>query len=198
MGAGIVIKGEIYHGSYGGAGDFGHIIIDKDGPLCYCGKRGCLETFTSDQFIINKAKEALSNQQDTMIKDFIKKKKDLDSISADTVLKAAQKGDIVSKNIFQEVGKNLAMGIVNLISLFDPELIVIGGEGANAGELIFSTMRKVIRDNFPFNEEINIVPLQPGEKGWIIGAAELVLSEVFKTPIFKSKGKVAIQSAFHW
>ena len=198
VGAGIVIKGEIYHGSYGGAGDFGHIIIDKDGPLCYCGKRGCLETFTSDQFIINKAKEALSNQQDTMIKDFIKKKKDLDSISADTVLKAAQKGDIVSKNIFQEVGENLAMGIVNLISLFDPELIVIGGEGANAGELIFSTMRKVIRDNFPFNEEINIVPLQPGEKGWIIGAAELVLSEVFKTPIFKSKGKVAIQSAFHW
>ena len=198
VGAGIVIKGEIYHGSYGGAGDFGHIIIDKDGPLCYCGKRGCLETFTSDQFIINKAKEALSNQQDTMIKDFIKKKKDLDSISADTVLKAAQKGDIVSKNIFQEVGKNLAMGIVNLISLFDPELIVIGGEGANAGELIFSTMRKVIRDNFPFNEEINIVPLQPGEKGWIIGAAELVLSEVFKTPIFKSKGKVAIKSAFHW
>ena len=198
VGAGIVIKGEIYHGSYGGAGDFGHIIIDKDGPLCYCGKRGCLETFTSDQFIINKAKEALSNQQDTMIKDFIKKKKDLDSISADTVLKAAQKGDIASKNIFQEVGENLAMGIVNLISLFDPELIVIGGEGANAGELIFSTMRKVIRDNFPFNEEINIVPLQPGEKGWIIGAAELVLSEVFKTPIFKSKGKVAIQSAFHW
>jgi glucokinase-like ROK family protein len=198
VGAGIVIKGEIYHGSYGGAGDFGHIIIDKDGPLCYCGKRGCLETFTSDQFIINKAKEALSNQQDTMIKDFIKKKKDLDSISADTVLKAAQKGDIVSKNIFQEVGKNLAMGIVNLISLFDPELIVIGGEGANAGELIFSTMRKIIRDNFPFNEEINIVPLQPGEKGWIIGAAELVLSEVFKTPIFKSKGKVAIKSAFHW
>lgn len=198
VGAGIVIKGEIYHGSYGGAGDFGHIIIDKDGPLCYCGKRGCLETFTSDQFIINKAKEALSNQQDTMIKDFIKKRKDLDSISADTVLKAAQKGDIVSKNIFQEVGKNLAMGIVNLISLFDPELIVIGGEGANAGELIFSTMRKVIRDNFPFNEEINIVPLQPGEKGWIIGAAELVLSEVFKTPIFKSKGKVAIKSAFHW
>jgi len=198
VGAGIVIKGEIYHGSYGGAGDFGHIIIDKDGPLCYCGKRGCLETFTSDQFIINKAKEALSNQQDTMIKDFIKKKEDLDSISADTVLKAAQKGDIVSKNIFQEVGKNLAMGIVGLISLFDPELIVVGGEGVKAGELIFPTMRKAIKDNFPFKKEIEIVPLQPGEEGWIIGAAELVLSEVFKTPIFKSKGKVAIKSAFHW
>jgi len=198
VGAGIVIKGDIYHGSHGGAGDFGHIIIDKDGPLCYCGKRGCLETFSSDQFIINKIKEALFNQQDTIIKDFIKKKKDLDSISVDTVLKAAQKGDIISKNIFQEVGKNLAMGIVGLISLFDPELIVVGGEGVKAGELIFPTMRKVIKDNFPFNKEIKIISLQPGEEGWIIGAAELVLSEVFKTPIFKSKGKVAIKSAFHW
>ncbi|MBA7532616.1 N-acetylglucosamine repressor [subsurface metagenome] len=197
VGAGIVIKEDIYRGSYGGAGDFGHIIIDKDGPLCYCGKRGCLETFSSDQFIINKIKGALSNQQDT-IKDFLKKKEDLNSITVDTVLKAAQKGDIISKNIFQEVGKNLAMGIVNLISLFDPELIVVGGEGVKAGELIFPTMRKVIRDNFPFKKEIKIVPLQPGEEGWIIGAAELVLSEVFKTPIFKSKGKVAIKSAFRW
>ena len=191
VGAGIVINGDIYHGSYGGAGDFGHIIIDKDGPLCYCGKRGCLETFSSDQFIINKIKEALSDQQGTIIKD-------LNSITVDTVLKAAQEGDIVSKNIFQEVGKNLAMGIVSLISLFDPELIVVGGEGVKAGELIFPTMRKVVRDNFPYKKEIKIVPLQPGEEGWIIGAAELVLSEVFKTPIFKSKGKVAIKSAFHW
>jgi len=198
VGAGIVIKRDIYHGSYGGAGNFGHIIIDKDGPLCYCGKRGCLETFSSDQFIINKIKEALFSQQDTMVKDFIKKKGDLDSISVDMVLKAAHKGDIISKNIFQEVGKNLAMGIVNLISLFDPELIAVGGEGAKAGELIFPTIRKVIRDNFPFKKEIKIAPLQPGEEGWIIGAAELVLSEIFKTPIFKSKGKVAIKSAFHW
>ena len=191
VGAGIVIKGDIYHGSYGGAGDFGHIIIDKDGPLCYCGKRGCLETFSSDKFIINKIKEALSNQQETIIKD-------LNFITVDTVIKAAQEGDIVSKNIFQEVGKNLAMGIVSLISLFDPELIIVGGEGVKAGELIFLTMRKVIKDNFPYKKEIKIVPLQPGEEGWIIGAAELVLSEVFKTPIFKSKGKVAIKSAFHW
>jgi len=190
VGAGVVIKGDIYHGSYGGAGDFGHIIIDKDGPLCYCGKQGCLETFSSDKFIINKIKEALSNRQDTMIKDFMKKKKDLDSITVDTVLKAAQEGDIVSKNIFKEVGKNLAMGIVSLISLFDPELIVVGGEGVKAGELIFPTMRKVVKDNFPYKKEIKIVPLQPGEEGWI--------SEVFKTPIFKSKGKVAIKSAFHW
>jgi glucokinase-like ROK family protein len=198
VGAGIVIKGDIYHGKYGGAGDFGHIIIDKDGPLCYCGKRGCLETFSSDQFIINKIKEALSNQRETIIKDFLKKKEDLNSITVDTVLKAAQKGDVISKNIFQEVGENLAMGIVNLISLFDPELIVVGGEGVKASELIFPTMLKVIRDNFPFKKEIKIAPLQPGEEGWIIGAAELVLSEVFKTPIFKSKGRVAIKSAFRW
>ena len=132
------------------------------------------------------------------MKAFIKEEDELDSISVDMTLRAARKGDVIAKNIFQEVGRNLGIGVVNLISLFDPEIIAVGGGGAKAGELIFPTMREVIRDNFPFKKEIKIVPLQPGEEGWIIGAAELVLSEIFKTPIFKSKGKVTIKSAFHW
>lgn len=69
--------------------------------------------------------------------------------------------------------------MVNLLSLFDPELIVVGGKGAKAGELIFQPMRKVIKNNFPLKKEIKISPIQLGEDGWLIGAAELVLSEVF-------------------
>ena len=81
-------------------------------------------------------------------------------------LRAARKGDVIAKNIFQEVGRNLGIGVVNLISLFDPEIIAVGGGGAKAGELIFHPMR------------------------------ELVIN--FKTPIFKSQGKVAVKSAFYW
>ncbi len=198
IGAGIVINGDIYHGSNGGAGDFGHIVIDKNGPLCYCGKRGCLEAFSSDQFIIDKTKEAVQSSETTPLKAFIKEEDELDSISVDMTLRAARKGDVIAKNIFQEVGRNLGIGVVNLISLFDPEIIAVGGGGAKAGELIFPTMREVIRDNFPFKKEIKIVPLQLGEDGWLIGAAELVLSEVFKTPIFKSQGKVAVKSVVRW
>lgn len=198
IGAGIVINGDIYHGSNGGAGDFGHIVIDKNGPLCYCGKRGCLEAFSSDQFIIDKTKEAVQSSKTTPLKAFIKEEDELDSISVDMTLRAARKGDVIAKNIFQEVGRNLGIGVVNLISLFDPEIIAVGGEGAKAGELIFHPMRELVINNFPQKKEIKIVPLQLGEDGWLIGAAELVLSEVFKNPIFKSQGKVAIKSAFHW
>ena len=113
-------------------------------------------------------------------------------------LEAARKGDETARNIFQEAGTNLGIGVVNLISLFDPELIAVGGEGAKAGELIFQPMREVIKNNFPLKKEIKISPIQLGEDGWLIGAAELVLSEVFRNPIFKSKGKVVIKSAFHW
>jgi len=198
IGAGIVINGDIYHGSYGGAGDFGHIVIDKDGPRCYCGKRGCLETFSADKFIINKTKEAILNNQKTLVREFIKERGGLDSITIDMTLEAARKGDETARNIFQEAGTNLGIGVVNLISLFDPELIAVGGEGAKAGELIFQPMREVIKNNFPLKKEIKISPIQLGEDGWLIGAAELVLSEVFRNPIFKSKGKVVIKSAFHW
>lgn len=198
IGAGIVIDGSIYHGTYGGAGDFGHIVIDKDGPLCYCGKRGCLEVFSSDQFIIDKTKEAVKSGKTTLLKAFLKEEEGLDSISVDMTLRAAREGDVIAKNIFQEVGRNLGIGVVNLISLFDPELIAVGGEGAKAGELIFHPIREVVINNFPQKKEIEIVPLQLGEDGWLIGAAELVLSEVFKNPIFKSQGKVAVKSVIRW
>jgi len=198
IGAGIVINGDIYHGSYGGAGDFGHIVIDKNGPPCYCGKRGCLEAFSSDQFIIDKTKEAVLGGETVLLKDFSREEDRFDSISLEMILKAAQKGDAIAKNIFQEAGRNLGIGVVNLISLFDPELIVVGGEGAKAGELIFQPMREVVINNFPLKKAIKIIPLQPGEDGWLIGAAELVLSEVFKNPIFKSQGKVAVKSVVRW
>lgn len=198
IGAGIVINGDIYHGSYGGAGDFGHIVVDKDGPLCYCGKRGCLELFSSDQFIIDKTKKAILSNETTLLKSLLKEENSLDSVSVEMTLEAAQRGDVIAKDIFREAGRNLGVGVVNLITLFNPELILVGGEGIRAGELILQPMRDVVINNFPHREEIRIIPLQFGEDGWLIGAAELVLSEVFKTPIFKSKEEVAVKSVVRW
>ncbi len=99
IGAGIVINGEIYHGNLGGAGELGHLIIDKDGPLCYCGKRGCLETLFSDRFIVEQAKDILTQRKNTLIEKFLNNN-DLDSLSISTVLQAARKGDPIAKDIF--------------------------------------------------------------------------------------------------
>lgn len=197
IGAGIVVDGKIYHGSLGGAGELGHTIIDKDGPLCYCGKYGCLETLSSHRFIIKKAKDALAQGKKTLIKKFLENNNP-NSLSVSTVLKAARRGDPVAKDIFKQAGRNLGIGISNLIGIVDPEAILVGGRGMEAGELILSPMRRAIKENSPLKRDIKLLFPELGEDGWIIGAAELVLEEIFKLPIFKFEKRDKIRSAVQW
>jgi len=197
IGAGIVVNGEIYHGNLGGAGELGHIIIDKNGPLCYCGKHGCLEILSSDRFIIKKAKNVLTQGRKTLIEKFLSNS-DLNSLSVSTVLQAARKGDSVAKNIFKQAGENLGIGISNLIGIVDPEAILIGGRGMEAKDLILIPMRRAIKRNSPLRKGIKILFPELGEDGWVIGAAELVLREIFKAPIFKFRKGDRIKSIAHW
>jgi len=193
IGAGIILNGEIYHGNSGGAGELGHTIIDKNGPLCYCGKHGCLETFSSESFIIKEAKKALIKGEKTLIKNLLNNN-DLDNLSVSTIIEAAYKGDTIAKNIFEQAGKNLGIGISNFINIVDPEMILMEGRGMEAGEFILRPMQKAIKENSLLKKDIKIFSSRLGKKGWVIGAAELVLKEIFKAPIFKSKKKDKIRS----
>jgi len=197
IGAGIVVDGKIYHGNLGSAGELGHMVIDKNGPLCYCGKHGCLETLSSDRFIIEEAKKALIQGKKTLIRRLLGDN-DLGRLSASTVLQAAHKEDPVAKNIFKQAGENLGIGISNLISIVDPEAILIGGKGTEAKDLILSPMRKAIKENSPLRRNIKILFPELGEDGWVIGAAELVLKEIFRLPIFKFREGERIKSAAQW
>ena len=197
IGAGIVVNGEIYHGNLGGAGELGHIIIDKDGPLCYCGKQGCLEILSSDRFIIKKAKDVLTQGKKTIIKEFLSGN-DINNLSVSTVMQAARKGDSVAKDIFKQAGENLGIGISNLIGIVDPEAVLIGGRGMEAKDLILIPMRRAIKKNSPLRRSIKVLFPELGEDGWVIGAAELVLREIFKAPIFKFKKGDRIKSMAHW
>ncbi|MEA1964797.1 MAG: ROK family protein [Candidatus Aerophobetes bacterium] len=129
----------------------------------------------------------------TLIKNFLNNT-DLNSLSVSTVLKAARKGDIVARNIFEQAGRNLGIGISNLINIIDPEMILLEGKGMKAGELILHPVQKAIRENSPLRKDIKIFSPRLGEKGWVIGAAELVLKEIFKAPIFKFKSEDRIRS----
>ncbi|MCD6471687.1 ROK family transcriptional regulator [Candidatus Aerophobetes bacterium] len=193
IGAGIILNGEIYHGNSGGAGELGHTIIDKNGPLCYCGKHGCLETFSSESFIIKEAKKALIKGEKTLIKNLLNNN-DLDNLSVSTIIEAAYKGDTIAKNIFEQAGKNLGIGISNFINIVDPEMILMEGRGMEAGKFILRPMQKAIKENSLLKKDIKIFSSRLGKKGWVIGAAELVLKEIFKAPIFKSKKKDKIRS----
>ena len=130
VGGGIIINGKIYYGHTGNAGEIGHMTVDPTGPKCGCGNYGCLESFSSGTAIKNMAKNAVENDESTLIKKLAKDQK----LSAKLVAKAAAKGDQKALDIFAKAGYYLGIGIANLVNIFNPEMIILGGGVLKAKE----------------------------------------------------------------
>jgi predicted NBD/HSP70 family sugar kinase len=177
VGLGIVLNGQVYLGVHGGGGEFGHTVIDPHGQLCACGKYGCLETFVSDPAIMDKASEAIKNGDIP-----------LEISNIEELLEIAHSGNEAAVKIFAEAGEVLGIGIANLINLFNPELIIISGEGVRAGELLFESMHASVSVNvmpgLAGDTEIQVDPWD--DYAWARGAAGLVLRELFESPIHRT------------
>jgi glucokinase-like ROK family protein len=176
VGLGIVVNGEFYRGQNGGAGELGHTTIDPDGPLCACGKHGCLETYVGDPGLIRAAQEsAARGELSTSVHDI------------DELLELAQSGDPAVLQIFSRAGRLLGLGIANLVNLFNPKKIIISGEGTRAGEFLFGPMKESVQQNtMPGLFDPATVQIAPwGDDAWARGAAGLVLRELFESPIHK-------------
>jgi predicted NBD/HSP70 family sugar kinase len=169
VGLGMVVNGQLYRGAHGSSGEFGHIVIDPDGPVCDCGKHGCLEALIADPGLIRKAREKLGDKELTL----------------DELLNRAQRGDEAAQDIYSEAGKTLAWGIANLINVLSPGLIILSGEGVRAGDLIFDPMRVALDDyvmpGLAMDTEIRIDTWD--DNAWARGAAGLVLGELFVSPL---------------
>ncbi len=124
LGLGIIFKNELYYGNDGYSGEFGHIQLDPNGELCYCGKHGCLETLSSGRAITKKVREKLSAGGSSII---LRTVKDPEKIDPMDILKAVNYGDQFSIEILEEAGKYLGIGIALLINIFNPGKIIIGG-----------------------------------------------------------------------
>ena len=176
VGLGIVVGGEIYRGSRGGAGEFGHITVDTsvDAPLCNCGKRGCLEAIASDYGILRAATgiDPGHHVEDTI----------------GALIDRARMGDANMQAIFTRAGNALGVAVANLVNIFDPARVLLGGEGMRAGELILGPLRNTIPQHVfgRSNADIALDTLQTNEVNWARGAASLVLHEVFRPPIYQS------------
>jgi N-acetylglucosamine repressor len=176
IGLGIVANGQFYRGQTGGAGEFGHTTINPQGPLCACGKRGCLEAYVGDPGLIRSAQESFTlGKLSASVQDL------------DELLSLAQTGDTAALEIFDQAGRILGIGIANLINLFNPKKIIISGEGTREGDFLFVPMQQSIQQNtMPGLFDPNIVQIAPwGDDAWARGAAGLVLREVFESPIHK-------------
>jgi N-acetylglucosamine repressor len=183
IGLGIVANGQFYRGQSGGAGEFGHTTINPDGPLCDCGKHGCLEAYVGDPGLIRSAQESFAlGKLSTLVQDL------------DELLSLAQTGDAAAIEIFGQAGRILGIGIANLINLFNPKKIIISGEGTREGDFLFVPMKESIQQNtMPGLFDPNTVQIAPwGDDAWARGAAGLVLREVFESPIH---GKATVSVA---
>ena len=172
VGLGIVTNGRLYRGR-GGAGEFGHVVVDPEGSLCSCGKRGCLETYIADPSLLKKALADPDLQ------------KDIHTI--DDLRTLARAGNPKAKSIFSIAGEMLGRGIANLINIFDPQMIILSGEGVVARDLFVESMFEAIQSHtmsgMGSDTIVHIDELE--DLAWARGAAGLVLRAVFESPIFK-------------
>lgn len=157
VGAAVVLGGQPYLGAHGVAGELGHVVLDPDGPRCGCGARGCLEAIASAGHIVRRYAEARGE--------------DPSPAGAEEVARAAAAGDPVAVEVWSRALAALALAIANYSTLLDPELVVIGGGMASAGDALFDPLRRLVRSQVRFGAPPAIVPAALGEDAGYRGAA---------------------------
>lgn len=178
IGGGLILDGELYHGDSGMAGEIGHITILPYGPLCGCGNRGCLEALASGTAIARQARERVAHGVPTRIADLAGG--DPERITAKLVADAADQGDVEAQEILDEAMYYLGIGMANLVNLFNPQMIVIGGGLANLGEPLFESVQRAI-DRRAFRTQaqaVRVVRAALGDKVGVLGAAAVALARI--------------------
>jgi predicted NBD/HSP70 family sugar kinase len=178
LGAGIVIGGKIYRGSKRNVGEFGHTTITENGPICYCGNYGCLESVASDYAMVQRAEAALKEGVNTRIPEFTPEPA---HITPGSIFRAAREGDRFASNLVEKVGTLLGTGIGNLVNLFGPEVIILGGTMAEAGDLILDPICRTVRAKAleRMEKDVEIRTSSFGKDEAIKGATTLALFQHF-------------------
>lgn len=185
VGGGIVINGKLYTGTSGTAGEFGHITVDDHGPFCTCGNVGCLETFTSVPAIVQNARRSISQGVSSTILEIAGG--NLDAITLSTIIEAARREDKLAYALFADVGRYLGEGIVSLVNLFNPEMIIVGGDLVPAGKLILDPVNDVLKRQaleVP-RKSVEIVFSELGENASALGAAVPLVEKFVASPLIE-------------
>ncbi len=160
--AGLVINGSVYHGVTGKAGQIGHVTIDENGPICRCGSRGCLDTLAGGPALLELFRDDPGMQR---IRDLL--------VRADT-------GDASARRVIADAGRHIGIAAASLCNLFDPELLVIGGELAQAGEILLAPMRHALERSALAGEfgVPEIVQGDLGDRAEVLGCLALAIQNV--------------------
>lgn len=190
VGAGFIFNGQVYRGSSTGAGEIGHItLITENGEQCRCGKTGCLETLISEPVILKFANKLAQDYPKSLLARTLQTPSDDRPI--DKVFNAARQGDPLAKNLIKERGRYLGIALANLVNIFNPELILLGGMFAQGHDLFIPTVTETMREMAfaGMGEKVRLKPTSFGWRAGVIGASALALSRFFyhkTTPVQKA------------
>lgn len=173
IGGGIYINGKLVSGAKGAGGEVGHMKIVKDGKLCGCGQRGCFEAYVSATGLIREAVSRLTVNKQNLLYKMIDG--DLMKLEAKDIFDAAREGDAFSLDLVDYEAEYLALGIANILNIINPEVVVLGGGVALAGDILLNPMReKMVKYALPVTlEELKIVQGVLGNEAGIKGAVGL-------------------------
>ncbi|GAA2815489.1 ROK family transcriptional regulator [Streptomyces showdoensis] len=180
VGAGLVIDGRVYRGPGGTAGEIGHITLDESGPVCRCGNRGCLETFTAARYVLPLLQS--SHGPD---------------LTMERVVQLAREGDPGCRRVIADVGRHIGSGIANLCNLLNPSRVILGGDLAEAGELVLAPIRdSVSRYAIPSAaRQLSLAQGALGGRAEVLGALALVLSEMGDSTLLEGGSGGAVNAA---
>ncbi len=175
IGGAIVVDGSVYRGE-SFAGEWGHVRVSEGGLLCDCGKRGCWETRASGPALARLAREVIAANPDGSLAGSL----DGNDVTGETIVAAADAGEETARALVTEVGRAFGSGLSDLISIFDPEIVVVGGGLGSVGESIVGPARRVVVDsihggNLRVPPTIQVASLGPsaGAVGAAMAAAEM-------------------------
>jgi len=174
IGSGLLLDGQVYRGATGCAGEIGHITIQENGPLCSCGSYGCLEALAGGRAIARKAREAVLAGRRTQLAAI----EPVETITARDVAEAARLGDLVAQQIVTTAGGYLGIAIADLVNLFNPGLIVVGGGVAQMGDLLLDPIRRAVRERSlrPAAQAVRITAAVLGRRSSCMGAVVQAVS----------------------
>jgi glucokinase len=174
IGGGIVADGRVVRGAFGGAGEWGHMVIQADGPLCTCGNRGCLEMLVSGTALGRAAQQVAVELPDSGFGRALRAGRDITGMLATEL---AHDGDPIAREVVASIGHYLGVGIGNVVNILNPEVVVVGGGVIAAGELLLAPARAVVSERAlaPSRNQVRIVPTRFGDASGMIGAAILAM-----------------------
>lgn len=187
IGTGIIIFGRLFRGLNGMAGELGHIIVKEGGNICGCGNHGCLEQYVSVPSMVNNARRAIINGVRSSIFDFAGK--NINEIDSFSLARAIEERDKLAYNIAIEAGNYLGIGVSQIINLFNPELIIIGGGGAEISEVVIDEVKKTcqIRALYESAKNVKIIKSQKGNDCALIGASIFAQDNLFELSKIQEK-----------